>query len=431
MEDKTTHLHDRYDLIPLISKQVMYANEHHTKLGLIILDIKRFSRLNNLYGYSVGDAILQKVARILEQTKRDHDHALRVGNDRFALLLPDVMNQGHVQLAVQKLLRLLEVPFDVDDKKIKIEATVGFAVCPLHSSHPDGLMKAAEEALSVAQRNNQKFHVAKPMEQNEGLSEFWDIEIELDDAINSSRMVLFYQPKISLVKGHPVGAEALVRWSSPSRGFISPNVFIPIAEETGQIKPLTIWALNVALRQAAEWTDQWGPMVVSVNIPPQMMTQPDFIDLVTSATGIWKNPNVILCLEITERTLIGDPEYIFGVLKELRALGIKVSIDDFGTGYSSLSYFKNIPTDELKIDQSFVGGLLTDKADSNIVQLVIDLAHRFDLSVVAEGVEDLETVKALAQLRCDVIQGYYFAKPMSHKQFQPWLKEFKCFKKKS
>jgi EAL domain-containing protein (putative c-di-GMP-specific phosphodiesterase class I) len=222
----------------------------------------------------------------------------------------------------------------------------------------------------------------------------------------------------------PVGVEALMRWTSRTRGVVSPDVFIPIAERTGQIKVLTIWAMNTALRQSAEWQHPFGNLSVAVNVPAELVAQPDLPDLVENALKLWGHRELVqLAIEITERSLVAAPEHSFGILSRIRELGVKVSIDDFGTGYSCLAYFRNIPADELKIDKSFVAGLLGDPACVEIASVIIDLAHRFGLTVVGEGVEDEATMAVLRERKCDVAQGYLCGRPMTTEQFQYWLDE--------
>ena len=205
---------------------------------------------------------------------------------------------------------------------------------------------------------------------------------------------MHYQPKLRTSDLRPVGAEALMRWTSPTRGNVPPDVFIPVAEQTGQIKKLTIWALNTALRQSARWKHPWGPLSLAVNVPPELVAQHDLPNLVENALELWGHDDHRLVLEITERSLM-DSQHSFAILSSIRDMGVKVSIDDFGTGYSCLAYFKDIPVDELKVDRSFVSGLLTEPASAHVSTLIIDLAHRFGLSVAAEGVEDVDTLQVL------------------------------------
>jgi sensor c-di-GMP phosphodiesterase-like protein len=248
--------------------------------------------------------------------------------------------------------------------------------------------------------------------------------MQLDSAIQRGEMVMHYQPKVRLSDLRPIGAEALMRWNSSSRGTVSPDIFIPIAERTGQIKKLTMWALNTALRQSSEWQHDWGKLSVAVNLPGELATQRDLPDLVESALRLWGKDNIQLVLEITERSLM-DRVHGFDILAAIRALGVEISIDDFGTGYSCLAYFRDIPADELKIDKSFVTRMLTDRASADITSLVIDLAHRFGLTVAAEGVEDSATLDALRASGCDIAQGYLLGKPMPPAAFQEWLQAFR------
>ena len=213
-----------------------------------------------------------------------------------------------------------------------------------------------------------------------------------------------------------------MRWNSGTRGLVSPEVFIPIAERTGQIKKLTVWALNTVLRQASHWKHAWGELSVGVNVPAELVTQHDLPDLVDNAMKLWGRDDIQLVLEITERSLM-DARHSFEVLSRIRALGAKVSIDDFGTGYSCLAYFKNIPADELKVDRSFVNGLLTDPASAHVTTTIIDLAHRFGLSVAAEGIEDEATLEILRSSGCDIAQGYLFGKPLAAADMERWLND--------
>ena len=426
-EDPLTGLYDRKSLFSLVHRELQLASQRSSRIGLLVIDIKDFGKLNNIYGYAAGDALLQQFAGTLRKIKRPPDYAARIGDDRFALLLPNLLNSGHAELAAHKVHRLLEVPFAIDGGPVRVSVTVGIAVCPDHANTSDNLIKEAERALYVATRSQQPTYLSAESGIDD-ISILWDLEVELENAFREHQFELQYQPKISLRTGKPVGAEALIRWNRAMHNLVNPDQFIPIVEEAGFMKQLTTWVINSALRQSNDWTDKWGPLSVSVNVPPAIVLQPDFVDTLTNAIGLWKGTGDQLVIEITEQTLATDPERVSQVLRDIRGLGVKVSIDDFGTGYSSLEYFKRFPASELKIDKSFVGGLLHDQTDADIVHLIIDLAHRFEMEVVAEGVEDLETLKTLARERCDVAQGYLFSKPLPHEQFLQWLEGFRWLK---
>ena len=419
-DDELTGLHNRRSFLALLRRHVGFANERKTNLALVVIDIDGFARLNTTYGYDFGDRALQYVAGQLREVIRSQDYAARIGDNRFALILPGMMNVGHAELAVQKLFRLLELPFQNEQGTVRMTATVGVAVCPMHASQADFLLRQAEKTLELARNTGQRWLFPPDTEDERGFSEFWDLELELEGAVQRGEMFLVYQPKLSLPDMQPIGAEALMRWRHRSRGLVSPEQFIPIAEQTGQIKSMTIWALNSALRHAAEWKHPHGRFSIAVNVPAELVGQDDLPDLVENALNLWGSEDVQLVLEITERSLVMDPRHSFRILSRIRDLGARISIDDFGTGYSCLAYFKDIPADELKIDKSFVAGLLIDASCADITTLIIELAHRFGMSVVAEGVEDEETLEALLQRRCDVVQGHLFAKALELDEFKRW-----------
>lgn len=425
MHDSITGLYDRGQFFKILEKQIGISNEFKVSAALLVVEVQRFRRINASYGYTAGDEVLRGIAELLKQVQRSGDYSARIGNDCFALLLPRIVNPGHAQLAAFKIHRLLEIPFEVDGEKIRCDAVVGIAMCPLHSSRSDGLLKAAEDALAHARHREQNLGMLEVREEAD-ISDDWDIEYELTGAIERSELSVFFQPKVSITGEQmvPVGAEALVRWNSQARGVVPPDVFLPIVERMGLMKTLTVWMLNSALRLSRTWTEKWGALGVSVNVPPTVLAHPDFADLVLSTTKLWHSEHVSLCLEILEQSFGDDVAATFRKLRELQAHGVKVSIDDFGSGYSCLSHFRDIPADELKIDKSFIFNLGHDQANLNIVSLVVDLAHRFGLSVVAEGVEDQTILTVLRGMDCDQAQGYGIAKPMPARDFTSWLLKF-------
>jgi|GEM_PF-1593529 len=423
MTDLITGLNDRQEFFKILHNNVIQANENNGKLALLVIQINRFQRINEVNGFDGGDAALHYVGQKLTEIKREQDHIARISDTKFALILNKILNKGHAQLAAHKVIRVLEVPLDYEDKQIKIGVSIGVSLCPSHSSVPMGLYKKSEEALKLAKLHEKSIGIT-PDDTGFEISDFWDIELGIEQALNESQFQLYYQPKLSLKTGKPIGAEALIRWPHPSRGMIRPDQFIPIAEQFHYIKPITIWILNVALRESSEWTEQWGPLSISANIPPELMDA-ELVDLVDNALNIWEPENITLVLEILERSFAETGEDSFVVFEALQKLGAEISIDDFGTGYSALSYFKSIPAKELKVDQSFVLKLLDEKGNFDIVKLIINLAHAFNMRVVAEGVEDYKSLMVLKELGCDYIQGYYLARPMPHKEFVQWLLDFK------
>ena len=420
LQDPLTGLHSRQNFLALLRQHVVIANERQAMLALIVVDISGFARLNAAHGYEFGDAALKHVAQHLRAVVREQDHVGRIGDNRFALLLTQVMNQGHAELAVQKVFRHLEVPFEGTQGTVRLTANAGAAICPVHASHPEFLMRQAEKSLALARATGQNWLFPPDVDIDQGFSEFWDLEIELDGAIDRGELLLSYQPKLRTSDLATIGAEALMSWPHRTRGMVSPAQFIPIAEKTGQIRPMTMWALNTAMRHAGTWK-HLSPLSVAVNVPAELVSREDLPDIVENAMQLWGRSEVQLVLEITERSLVADPQHAFRILSRIRDLGVKISIDDFGTGYSCLAYFKDIPADELKIDKSFVQGMLTDPASADIASLIIDLAHRFGLSVVAEGVENAETLALLRERHCDVVQGHLFAKALRLDAFRDWI----------
>lgn len=419
-EDILTGLGNRRHFLSSLKRHVLLSNDQHSPLALLVIDVDGFAQINGAFGYDVGDQVLMHLAQQLRSLARPHDYLARIGDNRFALVLTRVINEGHVELAIQKLFRLLDVPFQAPNGRVKLAVTVGAALCPLHASHPDHLLRRAEAALASARLARHRHAFAPDNSRDADLSSLWDLEMQLGGAIERGEIVMHYQPQVRTSDRRPVGAEALMRWNSPSRGVVAPDVFIPVAERTGQIKKLTVWALNTALRQASQWPAGDTRLTVSVNLPGTLAMQPDLSELVEDALKLWGSDHVQLVLEITESSLM-DTERAFAALARIRALGVQISIDDFGTGYSCLAYFRNLPADELKVDRSFVSSLLTDAASADIAQLIVELAHRFGLSVAAEGVEDEATMSALTRLGCDTAQGFLLGKAMPTAEFQRWL----------
>ena len=419
-EDELTGLSNRRSCLALLRRCVTHAIDKRTSVALLVVDVDRFAQINGAYGYAAGDQVLIHIKQQLLSVARKSDYAARIGDNRFALILRGIMNKGHAELAIQKLSRLLNAPFQADEALINVAVTVGAALCPLHASHPDFLLRRAEAAILRARLAGLRHAFAPDFSPDQDISELWDLEMQLSGAIERGEMVMHYQPQVRLDDLSRIGAEALMRWNNPSRGMVGPHVFIPLAERTGQIKKLTVWALNTALRQASQWPAGNARISVSVNLPGSLATQHDLPELVAAALNLWKADHVQLVLEITEGSLM-DTTYAFPVLARIRELGVKISIDDFGTGYSCLAYFKTIPADELKVDRSFVSSLLTDPASADITQLIVDLAHRFGLTVAAEGVEDEATLHALKRIGCDAAQGYLFGKPMPSAELHAWL----------
>ncbi len=388
-------------------------------LGLLIISLRRIREINITFGYQAGDRLLQAFVGRVRGILRHADSFRDIGGNDFALLLPSVLNAGHAILAANRVQSLFEQPFVIDGHAIRAQAVIGIALYPNHADSAESLMQRAEMALSHALAVNKPYEIF----QDELPATSLVIESELQRAIENDELVLYYQPKIDMKSRRCSSSEALVRWISPERGFVGPNLFIPVAEATDLIIPLTLWTLNTALRNLAEFREKWGEMTVAVNLSPRCLHEPNVVDLIQQAINVWDAEPGHLVLEVTESAMMHDPQHALAQLQRLHDMGVMLSIDDFGTGYSSLAYMKTLPIDELKIDQAFVRHMMDDEGDAMIVHSTIDLAHNFRHKVVAEGIEDELTFETLANLGCDVGQGYFMGKPMPAEQLELWMQE--------
>ncbi len=396
----------------ILGHYVGEAESKGKKLGLLLVELENLRSINMTMGYHVGRELLVSAADRLQSVCRSRDRVIQFGDQNFAILLAGIRNEGHAELAANKIWRKLNDQVAVGQQRLVLEISIGIAIFPGHASTAPTLMQAAETAQRAATSSTHwQVYSEERTAESTGLV---SLQAELDSALRQGRLEMHYQPKIRLGDASTYGVEALMRWFHPERGAIRPDTFIGLAEKMGKIEPLTWFALNTALRQFREWPIQHGPFNVAVNMTPEIIQKPDFCEIVANALNVWDVAPAQLTLEITETALMTNPAVSFRTLSALRDLGVRISIDDFGTGYSSLSYFKNIPATELKIDRSFVAKMLDNPGDRQIVQVIIDLAHAFGLDVVAEGIEDQSTADALTSMGCQSAQGYFYGKPMSH-----------------
>ncbi len=410
--DVLTGLPNRSLLRDRLGQLIAAAARDSRQFALMFLDLDRFKYINDSMGHSVGDKLLQSVAQRLQGCVRDGDTVSRIGGDEFIVLLPDV-GRADVEVVADKLLKTLSAPFDLNGQAISTYGSIGIALFPEHAGDIDMLMKNADAAMYSAKesgRNNYKFFTP---EMHFRANQVFQMEKDLHVALAQEQFVLVYQPQVDLAGGHVCGAEALIRWHHPEKGFISPGEFIPVAEETGQIVAIGEWVLRTACATFAAWQRQgMAQFPVAVNMSIRQLNQPNLAEMVESIlreTGLapeW------LELEITEGIMMGDTKVAMAFMQRMHEIGVKMAIDDFGTGFSSLSYLKNLRVHKLKIDQSFVRDIETDESDAAIVRSIISLGHRLDLEVIAEGVETAEQLDFLRIRGCDQMQGYLFSKPL-------------------
>jgi diguanylate cyclase (GGDEF)-like protein len=423
MTDIPVYVADRKSLFNDLEHFITAHQVAGKKLAILLININHFRQINVVYGYESGDRLLQEFVSRLRGLARQQDYIARMGNSEFILVLPEILNQGHATLAAHKLLSSLNEPFELGKSKHKVTADMGIALFPDHATHIVELIQKAEMALMDARRGikSHAIYADKPIQDEFSI---WDIEVELENALDRDEFELFFQPQVYLDTGELYGAEALIRWNNPARGYIRPHIFIPVSEKSGHIHRITSWTINTALRLFSHWPETKTPLKVAVNLSTRVLSDPDLVDSIGGALSIWGTKHEQLTLEVTESALMEEMTSSFLALDDLKTLGLNISIDDFGTGYSSMAYFKNIPASELKIDQSFVCYMLENTMDQHIVKTIVKMAHGFELKVIAEGIENLETLQALKTLGCDIGQGYYLAKPMPQDEFIQWLKNY-------
>ena len=423
IEDKLTGLQDRASFMTRLKMHCERAITMGHKLGLLVIDLDRFHRINEWFGFGVGDEALRNAAQILTGIARKKDLVARLGSNQFAIAIPGVMNEGHAVLAAAKLARVLEQPLELMGREVTLSASTGIALSPQHSSNFDRLFASAERAMRDARGRGVTYAISNNAEDQEN-DDALQLEFELESAFASGDLEMYFQPRISLTSRLPVGAEALMRWNSGIRGYVEPEEFVAAGERARLINTMTQWAVNSALQSSIQWPDRFGQQSVAVNLSAAVLADPNLADNIENCLGLWEVPRCSLTLEVTESTALAAPEETFRVFEQLNDIDVKISLDDFGTGYSSLAHFRHIPASEVKLDKSFVQKIVEDSADRKIAGLVIDLAHAFDMSVVAEGVETQETLNLLGDMGCDVAQGFHIARPMCHADYVNWLSDF-------
>ena len=426
MHDDLTDLPNRACFYDRTEQALRQGARDGTQTAVLLFDLDRFKEINDTLGHRYGDQVLRAIGPRFRQGLRDPDTLARLGGDEFCVLLPRVDGIGSVVQVAERLIGLLEEPLEIDGMTLAVEASCGVAMAPADGDSADLLLQRADVAMYVAKDSHASV-VTYDDELNVNTPARLTVLGELRSAISRDELVLHYQPKADLASGRVDGVEALVRWQHPTLGLVPPDEFIPLAEHTGLIKPLTSWVLNRALRQVRCWrdgADGGAPrdLSVAINVSTRSLLDDGFPAEVTAALENWGVPAHLLELELPESAIMADPKRARRLLTELAAAGIKLAIDDFGTGYSSLAYLKDLPVSELKIDRSFVLHMRQDPNDAVIVRSVIDLGHNLGLDTVAEGIEDRETWDQLNELGCDGAQGYFLAGPMSASDLGIWLR---------
>lgn len=426
MHDDLTGLANRHLIQDRIAQNIKDATENGSFSALLYVDLDRFKIVNDGYGHLFGNTVLKVVGERLLQLVNDRDTVARISGDEFLILLTGLNDMEEAETVSRKIIEAFNCAFFVQDREIQLSVSIGVSVFPRDGKDTEVLIDNADMAMYRAKdlgRNTYQFFTN---EMGQEILRRVDLEIKLRGAVAAGQLQLVYQPKVNLENGRITGCEALLRWFHPELGNVSPAQFIPIAEDSGLIVGIGDWVLRTACIQARAWMDAGlPPICIAVNISVQQFLQQDVVAWVAQTLKETGLPAERLELELTESLIAQDIDKVTDTINQLKDIGVKLSIDDFGTGYSSLNYLKRFRVDTLKIDQSFVRNMLTEKEDATIVLAVIVLAHNLKFKVIAEGVETEQHCQFLQSNHCDEIQGYYFSKPVPAADFENLLRDGK------
>ncbi len=420
LQDGLTGLPNRALLRDRTNQAIRQADRELLPAALLLIDLDRFKEVNDTLGHYYGDQLLIQVGERLGAVLRKVDTIARLGGDEFAVLLPRIATAEGAVAVAKKLQTAFNDSFVLEGLAVDVEASIGLVLYPDHGQDADELLQRADIAMYVAKEKHTGFMLFDPKLDQHSPRRLALLG-ELRRAIEREELVLHYQPKVDTGSGQLLGVEALVRWQHPMHGMLPPAEFIPLAERTGLITPLTHYVLDMALRQCRTWRQAGHELAVAVNVSARRLLDLTFPDEVAALLATWEVPARLLVVEITESTIMTDPVHAMEILGRLHGMGVQLAIDDFGTGYSSMAYLKNLPVDELKIDRSFVSHMTSSNPDAVIVRSTVDLGRNLGLRVVAEGVEDLTTWNELKMLGCDAIQGYYVSRPVPPDELISWL----------
>jgi diguanylate cyclase (GGDEF)-like protein/PAS domain S-box-containing protein len=412
--DALTGLPNRTLLRDRLTRALAGARRQKVKVALLFLDLDRFKDVNDSLGHSVGDLLLQEVAKRLKRFAREQDTVARLGGDEFLIMLTHVKDVSDAAVAAERLMDAMTAEFVIQGHSLHVSCSVGISIFPEHGADAETLIKNADAAMYSAKESGRKNFRFFTDDMNAQVVERLTLESSLRRALPQEELFLVYQPQMNIATGRIIGLEALLRWQHPDLGLVPPDKFIRIAENSGLILPIGEWVLRTACSQARKWQDEGLPAVtVAVNVSAVQFRQEGFCELirrVLNETGLGPQ---YLELELTEGLLLANADVTLSVLKELKAMGLTLAIDDFGTGYSSFSYLRQFQVSKLKIDRLFIRDLAANPNDAAITSAIISMAKSLNLNVIAEGVEDEAQMSFLRTHQCDEIQGYYFSKPLA------------------
>ena len=396
------------------------ADRDSTRAAVFVVDLDRFKEVNDTLGHHVGDRLLQEIAGRWREVLRGSDTVARLGGDEFGVVLTRVADADDAVRVAARMREAVEAPLAVDGMVLDVSASIGISLFPEHGQDAETLIQHADAAMYVSKGAQCGAEVYAGASDSDTASRV-QLVGELRQALEDEQLVLHYQPKLCLRTGQVTSVEALVRWQHPERGLVPPDDFIPLAEQTGLMRPLTLYVMDHALRQVRAWRDAGHRLGVAVNVSPRNLHDLRFPEDVARLLRQWDLGPSAMELEVTEGAIMADETRSTLVLERLSAMGVKIAIDDFGTGYSSLAYLKRLPVDTIKIDKSFITNLAIDENDAVIARSTIDLGANLGLEIVAEGVETGAALDALAAMGCHVAQGYYVCRPIPNNQLMSWL----------
>ncbi len=413
LHDPLTGLPNRVMLTDRLDQALARVRRHDRMFGVLFVDLDRFKSVNDTLGHTVGDQLLVEAAARIQSAVREIDTVARLGGDEFVVLCEDIEGVHHATDFAERIIKAIQRPFHFGDDDAHVSASIGLALSADGTESADTILANADIAMYRAKDNGRSRYELFDEAMQQWVTTQVALEAALRQAVSQNELRLYCQPFISAESGEIRGFEALLRWERPGFGVVSPDEFIPVAEDTGLILDIGAWVLEEACRQAAEWDRRWPErrLGVAVNLSSRQLLTGDIVRVVTDVLARTGLDPARLTLELTESTLIDDAVSVEALLRQFRALGINLALDDFGTGYSSLTYLRAFPINILKIDKSFVRAIGTEREDTAIVAAVIALAKNLGLRVVAEGVETREQLAVLLQLRCPYLQGYLFARP--------------------
>ena len=421
--DPLTGLPNRLYFLDKLESAIAQSGRSGDMFAVLFLDLDRFKLVNDSLGHAAGDELLMGVAGRLRSGVRDPERdagvrqsvVARLGGDEFAILLGHIQNQAAAEAVAQRVVKELDAPFQIGGRQVFATVSIGVAMGSAGTS-PEDLLRNADTAMYYAKtKGKARFEVFDESMRDRAIARL-QIETGLRKAIDTGQLMLYYQPEISMSSRRVIGYEALVRWNHPERGILFPGEFIPVAEESDLIVQLGRWVLKEACRQMAEWCKTVAadpPLTISVNVAPRQLIDPRFMDDLADALSETGLAASHLKVEVTESSIMGNPEAALDILRQLKAMGVGLEIDDFGTGYSSLSYLQKLPFDTVKVDRSFIKELGKSAESLEIVRTIVDLARSLQMKVVAEGVETRDPLESLDGLGCNYVQGYYFSRPKS------------------